>query len=225
MLLLRSFHDELRHEKIFPVVCLSKQQRQYLLRKVETSRASKFWISGASLKGYVVAFKEVPWTLCDWLDTEARKMWGRSLRFEECKISVPGEDVLIVHVLVKSSWKHTFRTGLPKKKIGVQAGMFLKILVGCSSTTRFRNASLLCCGAWVPNTNGHGGFGAFWFSPPICMINQYKFWSKTLSLILTDSLTIFGWTAARFSFCFLVNLVLTKLHQNVTMFWYTVKPR
>ena len=32
-------------------------------------------------------------------------------------------------------------------------------------------------------------------------------------------MTIFGWTSARF-FSFFVNLVFTKLHQNVTMFWY-----
>ena len=33
---------------------------------------------------------------------------------------------------------------------------------------------------------GHGGFGAFWFSLLTCMINQYKFQSTDLSLILTN---------------------------------------
>ena len=40
-----SFHNELRHEQIFPLVCLSKQKRQYLLRKVETCGRTKFRVS------------------------------------------------------------------------------------------------------------------------------------------------------------------------------------
>ena len=58
-------------------------------------------------------------------------------------------------------------------------------------------------GAWVTNTTGQGGFGAF--SPQTCTINHYfnQPLCRSPSKIL---ITIFGWTAASEIFCFFVNL-------------------
>ena len=107
-------------------------------------------------KRYVIAFKGVPWTLCNWFDTEARKIGKGAWVSKNGKFRCQARMFLSL-VFRKKNWCSGWHV-VEDFRLG---GILEHVL---------RNASLLCCGAWVLNTTGHGGFAAFCFPPLTWMI-------------------------------------------------------